>query len=218
MLLYCHHRNLFGIDNKADAMLSSSSIKRRSLSDMSIKSSLEIEEIKADTQQAKVPKLEIRSPVIFARNSPLRASSPAGNHWDMDNSSSQIVRSYSVSNHRPISSHGRTSPVVPQVSRRTRSSENLTSVGNSYNFNKYNNNNTSKLKSPFSFSLATPTSSLTSFKFLEAKSKVTAGQLKRTSRRSLDSADRPFSALPSRNGVNDRRSFQQDHHYLGTNC
>jgi hypothetical protein len=42
--------------------------------------------------------------------------------------------------------------------------------------------------------------------------------LKRTSRRSLDSADRPFSALPSRNGVNDRRSFQQDHHYLGTNC
>jgi hypothetical protein len=31
-------------------------------------------------------------------------------------------------------------------------------------------------------------------------------------------ADRPFSALPSRNGVNDRRSFQQDHHYLGTNC
>lgn len=210
-------RNSFGSDNKPDTMLISSSIKRRSLSDMSLKSSLEIEEIKPDLQQAKVPKLEIRSPVIFSRNSPLRASSPAGHYIEMDNSS-QIVRSYSVSN-RPESSQGRTSPVVPQVSRRTRSSENLTSVGSSYNFAKFNNNNNSKLKSPFSFSLATPTSSLTSFKFLEAKSKttVTHANAKRSSRRSLDSADRPFSALPSRNGVNDRRSFQQDP-YLGTNC
>ncbi|CAC5414143.1 CTTNBP2 N-terminal-like protein [Mytilus coruscus] len=208
-------RNSIGSDIKPDIMLASSSIKRRSLSDISLKSTFEAEEIKQDTQQAKVPKLEIRSPVIFSRNSPLRASTPAGNYWETDNNSSHIIRSYSVSN-RPNSSQGRTSSNIPQVSRRTRSSENLTSVGSPYGFNKFNNNNiTSKLKSPFSFSLATPTSSLTSFKFLEAKSKVTTGShIKRTARRSLDSADRSFSALPSRN---ERRSFQQDH-YLGTNC
>lgn len=195
-------------------MLASSSIKRRSLSDMSLQSTFEAEEIKQDTQEAKVPKLEIRSPVIFSRNSPLRASTPAGNFWEPDNSS-HIVRSYSVSN-RPNSSQGRSTSNIPQVSRRTRSSENLTTFGSPYGFSKLNNNNiTPKLKSPFSFSLATPTSSLTSFKFLEAKSKVTTGShIKRTARRSLDSADRQFSALPNRN---DRRSFQPDH-YLGTNC
>lgn len=193
-------------------MMTSTSFKRRSLSDMSLKNTYDQDEPRTESQQAKVPKLEIRSPAFFSRNSPLRASMPTPNYFDFDNSSSPIIRSYSVSN-RPNSS--RTSPVVQQASRRTRSSENLTSVGNSsmkYN----NNNNTTKLKSPFSFSLATPTSSLTSFKFLEAKSKTTPiAHAKRVARRSLDSAERTFSGLPSR--IGQRQSFTQDNYY-GTNC
>lgn len=173
---------------RTDAVLTSSSIKRRSLSDMSIRNTYDREEHKTESQQAKVPKLEIK----ISRNSPLRASMPA-NHY-FDNNSSTITRSYSVSN-RPNSSQGRTSPIVPQVSRRTRSSENLSMEGSFTGLMK----NTSSIKSPFSFSLATPTNSLTSFKFLEAKSKSTSNA-KRASRRSLD---RPFTGLSSQSLTQD---------------
>lgn len=165
-------RNSFGFDSKQNSPLNSNS-KRRSLSENSLKNSIEYEEeVKQpdpNTISAKVPKLEIRSPNLFQFSLPLKPfsgySSDSGQVPENMFSSLPSQRGstgVSMSNNTsPLKTHG----------RKSRSSENLSGIEQSYNFRK-SAFSTSSLKDGqsnlFSFSLTTPTSLLSSFKLVES--------------------------------------------------
>lgn len=148
---------------------SSSSIKRRSLSDPSLAQteSIEIPVIHEQVPepvsdiQAKVPKLEIRSPV-------LGLTVPLPNTFGSTGRTSPL--SSMTSGHSGRSSfpgHSRIPQAMVSTSKRSRSSENLSHL--SHMQSKHNGQ--FQPSSPFKFSLTTPTPSLFSFKFYDSKTK-----------------------------------------------
>lgn len=141
-------------------------IKKRSSSETSIKNSIEYEGSPAHASNfstAKMPKLEIRTPFIFSQETrPRWDGETSGYQSDTTEpplrtfSFSAIPKSPGVTLHNSAGDEGQSQPT-----RRSRSSENLLDGGAD-----------TKPKSPFSFSLTTPTSLLSSFKFLETKSRT----------------------------------------------
>lgn len=110
-----------------------------------------------------MPKLEIRTPFIFSQETrPRWDGETSGYQSDTTEpplrtfSFSAIPKSPGVTLHNSAGDEGQSQPT-----RRSRSSENLLDGGAD-----------TKPKSPFSFSLTTPTSLLSSFKFLETKSRT----------------------------------------------
>lgn len=110
-----------------------------------------------------MPKLEIRTPFIFSQETrPRWDGEMSGYQSDTTEpplrtfSFSAIPKSPGVTLHNSAGDVGQSQPT-----RRSRSSENL-----------LDNGADTKPKSPFSFSLTTPTSLLSSFKFLETKSRT----------------------------------------------
>ncbi|XP_005097412.1 cortactin-binding protein 2 [Aplysia californica] len=158
-------------DQQTDSSFGVSNIKRRSLSESSVNKAALLEQQQLQQQlldsgqlsassQAKVAKLEVTSPKVV--NIPSAFRSPSlGSQSDSESSSLST----------PSQKSGRVSPLLSLVSNRqsnphisqkkSRSSENISSSGLSPG--------NPKLRSPgpFSFSLATPTSKLNSFKFME---------------------------------------------------
>ncbi|XP_061187409.1 cortactin-binding protein 2-like isoform X2 [Saccostrea echinata] len=158
------HKHRKSLDDKESEVLSQG-IKKRSSSETSIKNSIEYEGSplpSTNFSTAKMPKLEIRTPFIFPPESRSR--------WDGETSGYQSdtteppLRTFSFSAipKKPagVGPHN-SSGGEGQPTRRSRSSENLLDGGGE-----------TKPKSPFSFSLTTPTSLLSSFKFLETKSRT----------------------------------------------
>lgn len=152
------------LDDKESELLTQG-MKKRSSSETSIKNSIEYEGSPAqhsNLSTAKMPKLEIRTPFIFPPESRPR--------WDGDISGYQSdtteppLRTFSFSaipKKSGVTQHNVGGEGQSQPTRRSRSSENLLDGGSD-----------TKPKSPFSFSLTTPTSLLSSFKFLETKSRT----------------------------------------------
>ncbi|OWF43588.1 cortactin-binding protein 2-like isoform X2 [Mizuhopecten yessoensis] len=178
--------------------------KRRSLSELSNRSQEDYDTTDARAEEgsnsslAKVPKLEIRSPVLSIPfpapgSAPVQTSdrSQTAPVFTSNNSgltSERGVRSFSMSSQSSSLSSGKKfTSHLPIATRKSRSSENLSST---YGSGSSHSRMTPHLRSPspFSFSLTTPTSALNSFKFLEVKSRAEVTQTKRGSRRSLDSS------------------------------
>lgn len=142
--------------------------KRRSFSDNSISRTQQIEipvihdegNQQQNDIQAKVPKLEIRSPVLGLSIPLPNAISTADGNGPLSSMSASSGGHAASHRRSTFSSHSR----IPQPSsKRSRSSENL-SVSN------LQGNSQFRSTSPFSFSLATPTPSLFSFKFFDENS------------------------------------------------
>ena len=137
-----------------DGSLGNSNIKRRSLSETSVDKAAQLEQQESQQQLlAKVARLEVKSPTVVNISSSFR-SPTFQKPSDLDPSS--------ISPHLSVSSRQANSNVSPKKSR---SSENISSSGLSPGL--------SKIRSPpgpFSFSLTTPTSNLSSFKFMEKPS------------------------------------------------
>ncbi|XP_067684963.1 cortactin-binding protein 2-like isoform X2 [Haliotis asinina] len=133
-----------------------SNSKRRSLSESCVDqaSRLAEESLEADplASQPKMPKLEIRSPTLMAFSQ--SSSSPSFDH-SSNHSSGRVS---------PLFSGQRQQFSSPMASKKSRSSENISS-NTIYSYAAKR-----RSASPFSFSLTTPTSSLNSFKFLEVTS------------------------------------------------
>ena len=150
------------MDEKESEILSQG-IKKRSSSETSIKNSIEYEGAPAhysNLSTAKMPKLEIRTPFIFSGETrPRWEGETSGYQSDTTEpplrtfSFSAIPKKNGVMGNSGSEGEGQT--------RRSRSSENLLDGGGD-----------TTPKSPFSFSLTTPTSLLSSFKFLETKSRT----------------------------------------------
>ncbi|XP_033745508.1 cortactin-binding protein 2-like [Pecten maximus] len=195
------HRNSYDADSRDQSQLQPHP-KRRSLSALSNRSeeeynttNIRVEE-GSNSSLAKVPKLEIRSPVLSIPfpapgSSPVNNSKPSGSAPSRNNSgltSERGVRSFSMSSQSSSLSDGRKfTSHLPIATRKSRSSENLSST---YGSGSNQSRMAPRLRSPspFSFSLTTPTSALNSFKFLEVKSRAEVTQSKSGSRRSLDSS------------------------------
>lgn len=153
------------MDEKESELLGQG-IKKRSSSETSIKNSIEYEGSPAHASNfstAKMPKLEIRTPFIFSQETrPRWDGETSGYQSDTTEpplrtfSFSAIPKSPGVTLHNSPGGEGQSQPT-----RRSRSSENLLDGGAD-----------KEPKSPFSFSLTTPTSLLSSFKFLETKSRT----------------------------------------------
>ncbi|XP_045166400.2 cortactin-binding protein 2-like [Mercenaria mercenaria] len=142
--------------------------KRRSLSEDSLMRTHQIEipvihdsrDQQQNDIQAKVPKLEIRSPIL-GLTIPLHSTLPTAGRTSPLSSLSTTSGNHGASHRRStFSSHSR----IPQPSsKRSKSSENLSA-------SNLQGNGQFRPTSPFSFSLATPTPSLFSFKFYDDKS------------------------------------------------
>lgn len=153
---------------------SGSSIKRRSLSDPSLAKTecIEVPIIHKQTAepttdvQAKVPKLEIRSPVLGLTVPLPNTFSATGRTSPLSNMTSGHSGRSSFPGHSRI-------PMATVSSKRSRSSENLSSLSHLH----AKQNSQFKAASPFKFSLTTPTSSLFSFKFYDPKSKKSDADL-----------------------------------------
>ena len=109
--------------------------------------------------QAKVPKLEIRSPVLGLTVPLPNTFSGTGRTSPLTNITSGHSGRTSLPGHSRIPQ--------PTVSKRSRSSENLSSLAHLHG--RHNNNSQFQPASPFKFSLTTPNSSLFSFKFYDSK-------------------------------------------------
>lgn len=141
-------------------------IKRRSHSDTVLSRTDQIEipvihTMSAESTndvQAKVPKLEIRSPIL-GLPIPLSNSFPFSDTSGSLNSFSANNRGHTISSSQRRSTFSSHTKIPQPSSKRSRSSENLNSV-------QLLTPNKSQLKpaSPFSFSLTTPNTSLFSFK------------------------------------------------------
>ena len=149
---------------------SGSSIKRRSLSDPSLSQTETIEipiiheqtaEPVADVQ-AKVPKLEIRSPMLGLTVPLPNTFSATGRTSPLNNMTSGHSGRSSLPGHSRI-------PMATASTKRSRSSENLSSLSHL----QVRQNSKFQPASPFKFSLTTPNSSLFSFKFYDSKTKKT---------------------------------------------
>nr|XP_022297732.1 cortactin-binding protein 2-like isoform X2 [Crassostrea virginica] len=157
------HKHRKSLDEKESEILSQG-IKKRSSSETSIKNSIEYEGAPAhysNLSTAKMPKLEIRTPFIFSGETrPRWEGETSGYQSDTTEpplrtfSFSAIPKKNGVTGNSGSEGEGQT--------RRSRSSENLLDGGGG----------DTTPKSPFSFSLTTPTSLLSSFKFLETKSRT----------------------------------------------
>lgn len=192
------HRNSFGFDSKQNSPLNSNS-KRRSLSENSLKNSIEHEEVKQpdpNTISAKVPKLEIRSPNLFQFSLPFKSSS--GYSSDSGQVSENMFSSLpSQRGSSGMSMSNNTSPLKTH-GRKSRSSENLSGMEQSYNFRK-SALSSSSLKDGqsnlFSFSLTTPTSLLSSFKLVESHKGLSQPKSSyRKSTGSMGDSDREITA------------------------
>ena len=147
---------------------SGSSIKRRSLSDPSLAQTecIEIPIIHEQVAepvtdvQAKVPKLEIRSPMLGLTVPLPNTFSATGRTSPLSNMTSSHSGRSSLPGHSRI-------PQATVSSKRSRSSENLSTLSHL----QAKQNSQFQPASPFKFSLTTPTSSLFSFKFYESKMK-----------------------------------------------
>ena len=153
---------------------SGSSIKRRSLSDPSLAQTETVEipiihepvgETATDIQ-AKVPKLEIRSPVLGLTVPLPNTFCTTGRTSPLTNMTSGHSGRSSFPGHSRI-------PQPAVSSKRSRSSENLSSLAHLHR----KQNSQFQPASPFKFSLTTPTSSLFSFKFYDSKSKKSESEL-----------------------------------------
>lgn len=178
--------------NSQDPLQSEPHPKRRSLSDLpsQAQDDYDMTNVKSeeDNNNIKVPKLEIRSRILSVPFPPPGSDSGA--------TAERGVRSFSMSSQSsPLSSGKRFTSHLPVATRKSRSSENLSSP---YGIGSSHSRMTPRLRSPspFSFSLTTPASALNSFKFLEVKSRTEVTKSnKPVPRKSLDSSlDRPQKA------------------------
>lgn len=163
-----------------------SNIKRRSLSESSVNKAgrKEMEDFSDSSiinavalSQAKVAKLEVKSSKLLNIQSAFRNFSQSSDSSPLNNEQTAVHFSVNKKGHiSPLLSllSNNNSSSSPSISpKKSRSSENV-SVNDMYGKGKSPNN-------PFSFSLATPTSSLSSFKFLESPSPISDGKSRATS-------------------------------------
>ena len=136
---------------------------------------------------AKVRKLEIRPPAIFQFGSAIGSNGKAFGEESDQTELPLRTFSFSATSKSSFGSDSCQNSSQQSKSRRARSSENLLSDSSFAGSERTG----SKLKSgsPFSFSLTTPTSSLSSFKHLETKSRSETGQTRVQGRRSLNSIE-----------------------------
>lgn len=156
VIVIFYSRNSFGFESRPSYSFTPS-IKRRSLSDAAINRNEQLESKSQGDQtdrQAKVAKLELRSPVSFSPVS--LAFSTASDITTRSMPSLCPTKSQSVGNRNSQ---------IPIPTKKSRSSENLyTEVVQTKNSLPQNP------ASPFSFLLTTTSSSLSSFKYLEVRS------------------------------------------------